>query len=99
MASPLIVDVKDHPGASLDRPGALDLGLGGAVKIAMDRCPLEECPLKDEFHEARSLDEVVIAAIDLVGSRRTRRVRDAETQFGTSFQEHARQGGLARAAR
>ena len=60
--------------------------------------PLEERPFVHELAEALAVDEVVVAAVDLVRARRPRRVRDAEPQLGEALLEHPRERRLPGAA-
>ena len=66
---PLVVDVEDHPGAAGSLAGAVDLRHGSAVEVAVDLRPLQKRAGRDEIQECIALDEVVIAAVDLVGAR------------------------------
>src|SRR5688500_9122842 len=58
----------------------LDLGLAGAVQVAVHLRPLQKRPRLDQRLELRTRNEVVLLTVRLVVSRLARGVRDAERQ-------------------
>ena len=96
LLAPLPVDVEDDVAAGVQR--ALHRVAGGAVPVAEHLGALEEFPALPQTREGGLVDEVVVAAVDLVRPLRPRGVGDRDFDVAAfALDQAAGDGGLARA--
>ena len=93
----LPVDFQQHVVAARDLIG--EPRRGRRIPVAVDVGVLEELAVGLEREEARLVDEVIVDAVGLAGTRRARRVRNRKPDPGLALEQRRDEARLAAARR
>src|SRR5690606_11075276 len=94
LASALQIDLEEYRSAFVER-GADRAARRAVAMLVVHRGPLEQLAVSDEAVELGVVDEIVVDAVDLAGTRGSRRRGHGEQDVGVVVADVCRDGPLA----